>query len=103
MIDALSAATPDAESLRKVLEAKTAYLSTVVSACMLWWVSSVVFCGSVLSSVYVKRREVKRLRHVDWFLGIVAFFFLSIVVFGTGVGALMTIEKNQTGELLKVT
>ena len=100
MVVAPVIACPDADSWRKRLDGKIAFLTTVINACMLWWVSSVVFCGSVLSTTYVKRKEILKLRNLNWFIFIVAFFILTIVAFGCGLGWLMYLERLQTAELL---
>jgi hypothetical protein len=89
------------ESLRKVLEGKAALFSTIINNCMLWWVSSVVFCGSVLSATFLKRNEIESLKNLKWFLGIVGFFFVTIVAFGSCVGIMIVQVSSQMSGILK--
>ena len=98
----MSVPSAEAETLRKLLEGKVAFLVACVNACMLWWVSSVVFCGSVLSTTYAKRNQITKLKNFNWFAGIVAVFFFTIVAFGFGVTYLMARERSQTADLLKM-
>jgi len=57
-------------------------LNTIANVGMTWWVSSIVFCGSALGGIWVKRPEVIKMSHfglLGFFLGV---FFGSIVLFG---------------------
>lgn len=71
-----------AEALRAVLQHKSGFFEYLTNALMIWWVSSVAFCGSILSSTWLKRKEISNIRFMDWLFTVVFVFFLSIVVFG---------------------
>lgn len=74
----------DQEVAVSIVEKKFEFLQTYGNASMLWWVSSVVFCASLVAAVWRFRKDViilpKGAMHTLFF--IVAMFFLSIVVYG---------------------
>jgi len=80
------------ETVRFLIEQKITFINTAVNACMLWWVSSIVFCGSVLAAVWIKRDELRKERFISWtgvilstlFLAIACFGFLAIYFIGKG-------------------
>jgi hypothetical protein len=74
--------TMNEETLRFLIEQKTTFINTAVNACMLWWVSSIVFCGSVLAAVWMKRDELRKERFMRWTGAILSIFFLAIACFG---------------------
>jgi hypothetical protein len=53
-------------------------------------------------NTYIKRKEIKTLNNLNWFIGVVAFFVVSIVAFGVGVGFWTIQLKAQTGRLLEM-
>lgn len=68
-----------------LLKQKLAYAHTVATVCMTWWVSSVVFCGSILAAVWLKREEMRQpsiLFPLGCFL---ALFFASASGFGAQI------------------
>jgi len=70
------------ETIRFLIEQKITFINTAVNACMLWWVSSIVFCGSVLGAVWLKRAELKEEQIVKWIGIILSTFFFAIAGFG---------------------
>jgi hypothetical protein len=79
-----TASTATQETLRSLLVVKLQYLSTLSTIYMTWWVSSVVFCGSVLGVVWINRNQFMTMSPfvMRLFFILVLSFFLSIVTFG---------------------
>ena len=48
----------DSDLLTTLLQKKLDFVTTLANIGMTWWVSSVVFCGSILAAVWVYRKEV---------------------------------------------
>ena len=70
------------ERKRLLLEQKLASLNAVANMCMTWWVSSVVFCGSILAGVWLQREEIVK-SGVLFALGLtLSVFFAGVVAFG---------------------
>jgi len=70
------------ENIRFLLEQKLALMNMAGNVCMAWWVSSVVFCGSILAVVWLNRSELVESGMID-LLGIaLSIFFVSIINFG---------------------
>ena len=89
----------DQETIKFLIERKLDYLNSGAQVCILWWASSVVFCGSILGGVWSKRAELKERRIVHG-LGVVPLvFFSSIVIFGcvAVVVYLRNIQKEIAG------
>ncbi|HEX7998576.1 MAG TPA: polymer-forming cytoskeletal protein [Pyrinomonadaceae bacterium] len=71
------------ETIRFLVEQKTTYVNSIINVCMLWWVSSVVFYGSVLAAVWLKQKELKEHRFILNLLGLtLSVLFLSTAAFG---------------------
>ena len=70
------------DGLKKLIDVKAQTLYTLMTTAMTWWVSSVVFCGSILAGIWIKHTELAQLPFVNWFCSIVLMFLLSIVIFG---------------------
>ncbi|HEY0005552.1 MAG TPA: hypothetical protein VGB17_12140 [Pyrinomonadaceae bacterium] len=71
------------ENARFLLEQKLGYINMAGNVCTTWWVSSVVFCASILAAVWLNRTELVQAGIIFW-LGLILFvFFGSIVTFGT--------------------
>lgn len=88
------------ETLQILLEQKFIFLNTIANVGMTWWVSSIVFCGSVLGGIWLKKKEVVDMAHfglLGFFLGV---FFASIVLFGI-LMIFVTIELQTEIELLQ--
>ena len=70
------------EKLRFLLEQKIACVNMAGNACMAWWVSSVVFCGSIMAGVWLERKELIK-SNIFYPLGVaLGFFFAGVVLFG---------------------
>jgi hypothetical protein len=70
------------DTIRFLIEQKMLYVNSTVNVCMLWWVSSIVFCGYVLAAVWVYREQLGQLGYLLG-LGIILFvFFFFIAYFG---------------------
>ena len=69
-------------TLNLLLSQKIQSLNTIATVGMTWWVSSVVFCGSILAGVWLKRQEVAHAAYFGWLRVILGFFFFSVVIFG---------------------
>jgi len=71
------------ETKRFLIEQKVSFVNSAVNAAMLWWVSSLLFCGSVLGAVWSEREKLQSKPGVLVGLGIVLFvFFGAIAIFG---------------------
>ncbi|HZG53942.1 MAG TPA: hypothetical protein VEZ40_17690 [Pyrinomonadaceae bacterium] len=70
------------ERVRFLLEQKISYLNTVGNVCMAWWVSSVVFCGTILAAVWLNRTELAGSGVIKWLGFVLASFFATVVVYG---------------------
>lgn len=68
--------------LGTLLEQKLQLLNTIANVGMLWWVSSVVFCGSILGAIWINRHEVAGAPFFGWLSVLLGVFFFSIVLFG---------------------
>lgn len=82
-----------------LLERKLEYASTMGNVCMTWWVSSLVFCGTIFAAVWVERVPL-RAAGISWALGIfISLFFLGLVAFGVQIRVvyLRNIGKDLEG------
>lgn len=70
------------DALQKLIDVKVHMLCNLMTTGMTWWVSSVVFCGSILAGTWIKHQELVGLPFINWFCLIVLIFLLSIVLFG---------------------
>jgi hypothetical protein len=71
------------ETIRFLIEQKITYINSIVNVCMLWWVSSVVFYGSVLAAVWLKQAELKKKKLILNLLGLtLSVLFLATAAFG---------------------
>jgi len=71
------------ETIRFLIEQKITYINSIINVCMLWWVSSVVFYGSVLAAVWLKKEELKKRRLILNLLGLtLSVLFLATAAFG---------------------
>jgi hypothetical protein len=70
-------------ALEKLLSLKSQTLHTMMMAAMTWWVSSIVFCGSILAGTWIKRPELVQYSFTKWlFFGIGLIFFVLVLAFG---------------------
>ena len=73
------------EVILPLLEQKAMFVTAYANACMLWWVSSVVFCSPALAGAWTRREDLtdpKNSKTLTGFGMILCVFFASIVVFG---------------------
>lgn len=85
------------EIVKILLQEKLTFLNTVANSYMLWWVSSILFCGSILSTVWIKQKEILSInkKGFNFFFVVVNFLFLSIIGFGVfGVIGLSKIKSE---------
>lgn len=66
---------------------------------MLWWVSSIVFCGTVLAAVWIKRDELQRQRLITGTVIILSIFFLSVAGFGSSAIYFLTMAETEISSL----
>lgn len=82
LAESSNANNEEREMNRFLLEQKLASLNAVDNMCMAWWVSSVVFCGSILAGVWLQREQIVKsgiLYTLGWALSL---FFAGVVAFG---------------------
>lgn len=72
-------------TLEILLAGKLQALNTIGTVGITWWVSSVVFCGTVLGTIWVKRSEIARAEFFGLLRMVLGFFFISIVAFGVWI------------------
>ena len=73
------------EILIAMYELKIHTLNVYATTGMTWWVSSIVFCGTILGGAWVKKDELEKFplfNFLGWFL---TYFFFSIAAFGVWV------------------
>lgn len=91
----------DNETLYFLIEQKLTYLNTVAKVCMSWWVSSIVFCGTILAAVWLRRAELVDSGIIK-LLGIaVAGFFASFIYFGITAIWCLNKLKTEISDLIK--
>jgi len=91
----------EAQILNTLLEQKLELLNTIANVGMTWWVSSIVFCGSALGAIWLKRHEIAAAPFFGWlglFLGV---FFVSIVLFGVWMVIATSILQSETNAILE--
>jgi hypothetical protein len=72
----------DQEILLALLEKRMDFLNTIADASMLWWVSSVVFCGTIIAAVWLQKEMILNSDLFNGLFGLVTVFFASIVTYG---------------------
>jgi hypothetical protein len=80
----------DNENLRFLLGHKLSYLTTVSIVCMSWWVSSIVFCGSIIAAVWYKRADLVEPKIIIVLGVAVTLFFASFIRFGNAIDNYLT-------------
>lgn len=72
------------DDIKFLLEQKLKFVEIIANTSMTWWVSSVVFCGTIIGFAIWKLNALEELSKI--FLGLLCFvihlFFLSVVVYG---------------------
>jgi hypothetical protein len=104
------------DTLRFLIEQKMAYINSTVNVCMLWWVSSIAFCGTVLVTVWSNQgkllcwsepKEVAPFCYQGrfWYLavlGVVLFVFFSFIAdFGFMIAKRLLIVQKEIAVLAK--
>ena len=93
------------EILQIMLQKNLDFLATLLSACMTWWVSSVVFCGSLIAGIWLKKDDIKKMgSYFHWFFFVASVFVASVVCFGfwvVWVSSRLEGEHDQIIDMLK--
>lgn len=89
------------ENVRFLLGQKISHFNTVSHVCMSWWVSSIVFCGSILAAVWFNRSDLMQSGIFPILGFVVAFFFLSFIWFGTVINRYLTRLDKDISFLIK--
>jgi hypothetical protein len=72
----------DKKAIEFLIQQKILFVNYATYACMWWWVSSILFRGSILGAIWSKQEKLKDRRPIIW-LGVILFiFFSSIIIFG---------------------
>ena len=92
--------------LQILLQKNLDFLATLVNACMTWWVSAVVFCGSLIAGIWLKQDSIRKMGSwcFHWFFFVSNVFVASVVCFGFWVvltSSRLESEHNQIIGLLK--
>jgi hypothetical protein len=72
----------DKDNPRFLLEQKIASLNTVANVGMTWWVSSIIFCGSIFAAVWLYRGDLVESGIMKSLGRVLLIFFLGVIVFG---------------------
>lgn len=69
--------------LREILSKKIEFLGSLTNALMLWWVSSIVFCGSALAGAFLYKNQLDALHWLKLiFYGFMTAFVTCVACFG---------------------
>jgi hypothetical protein len=83
------------ETIRFLIKQKMSYVNSTVNVCMLWWVSSIVFCGYVLAAVWLYREQLRQPGYIIG-LGLILFvFFFYIAYFGLLIADRLVIVQKE--------
>lgn len=88
------------DHLIALLQKKLDFVATLANIGMTWWVSSVVFCGSILAAVWVYRKEVASSPLFVWLAAGLTYFFISIVVFGVFIVCVVNHLETEAHQIL---
>lgn len=91
-----------AEIARLLVEKNLEMATTIADTSMLWWVSSVVFCGSLLGGFWLQRDQINIVSPfaLHWICGVVAVFFLSFIAYPVWVIYSLRELEKQTSMIL---
>ncbi len=70
------------ETARFLFEQKIRCVNTVANVCMSWYVSTVVFYGTILGVVWWNRRDLTNSKAIFWLGWILTFFFAGVLYYG---------------------
>lgn len=82
------------ETAQFLFAQKVAFINTVAHVSMIWWVSTVALCVSILAAVWLKKDELKEQGLIKW-IGPALFFAFSTIIF---YGLLIIFYLNQVQE-----
>lgn len=68
--------------MEKLIEEKYLVFDMFANIGMSWWVSGVVFCGTILAGCWIKRETIICIPYFHLFCTTVSVFYISIVFFG---------------------
>ena len=80
--------------LRKIVLKKMDFLGSLTNALMLWWVSSIIFCGSALAGAFLYRTELDQL---NW-LKFIFFFFMTAFVLCIALFGFLMISRVKDAQ-----
>lgn len=75
----------DEEEKRFLLTRKLDYISTLATVSMTWWVSSLVFCGSIIAAVWMERDKLIAYPIICPLAAFISLFFTGLVLFGAHI------------------
>jgi ATP/ADP translocase len=90
---------PSQKTLQKAIDNHMLTISLLSTTGMTWWVSSVVFCGSILGGTWLKHDELAKLHYQTWFFLIVLVFFCSIATYGIWLALTFRILNRELVQL----
>jgi hypothetical protein len=76
------AALVPTETLQKLLEYDFQFANTVANTSMIWWASSVVFCGYVLAYFWNSKAKIENWKSFRAVAVVIGLLFLSMIVYG---------------------
>lgn len=90
--------------VQNMISGNSAYLSTFTDMAILWWVSSTVFCGGIIGTVFARRSEIRILptKHRSMLFYCVTLLFLTIIFYGFYCCYSMSVLKYDTERLILI-
>lgn len=61
---------------------KFSMLDLLANTSMLWWVSSIVFCATIIAAVFTHKEKLCKLPHIHFACFLVTLFFLTFPAYG---------------------
>ena len=89
------------DPIQQLLAYKIQLLTTIANTSMLWWVSAVVFCASVLGAIWSRRSEAEAILRLKPMGFLLYFFFSSIVLYGLLVTIMVALQYRDIRFLLQ--
>jgi hypothetical protein len=83
-----------------LIDKKLALLTAIASTSMLWWVSSTVFCATLLGGIWRYKDMVQTVPYKKWLAFLLYFFFGSVVLYGFLVTVMTLLEFLDVRMLL---
>jgi len=92
----------EGKHIQFLIEQKIEVFRTVCDISMLWWVSSVVFCASILAALWIKRCELEHLPYLGRLSlsALLSVFFISIIFYGVWVYWYFSVLQGDLAKLL---